>query len=409
MVNVMNTTIRAAIFAFLTLAVVGAPGCYWPGDVWTEGLVTDSGGESDTCSTYCCPGERICNAGDLYVCASDGAGYSLFRECPNGCESSACMNCVAKCGASECGMDPVCGTQNCGTCGDGYSCQSGECVKDACVPACGASECGLDPVCGTQNCGNCTGTDVCVAGECVWQVGDYTVSCSGGECLVPAGSFWMGCNSAVDSNCYSDESPYHEVTLSGYYMDKTEVTQAEYKKCVDAGECDTPSCDWDPTGTPNRPVVCVTWSQAGEYCVWAGKRLPTEAEWEKAARGTDGRKYPWGNETATCDYAVMYDGSWGCGTGSTWDVCGKSPAGDSPYGLCDMAGNVYEWVSDWYDSGYYTNSQASNPTGPVSGSIRVARGGSFDDDDYYLRASNRDYVYPSVYHAGLGFRCVRPQ
>ncbi len=413
MVNVMNTTIRAAIFAFLTLAVVGAPGCYWPGDVWTEGLVTDSGGESDTCSTYCCPGERICNAGDLYVCASDGAGYSLFRECPNGCESSACMNCVAKCGASECGMDPVCGTQNCGTCGDGYSCQSGECVKDACVPACGASECGLDPVCGTQNCGNCTGTDVCVAGECVWQVGDYTVSCSGGECLVPAGSFWMGCNSAVDSNCYSDESPYHEVTLSGYYMDKTEVTVDAYGECVTAGSCTAPStggsCNWGVSGRGGHPVNCVNWTQAREYCAWVGKRLPTEAEWEKAARGTDGRKYPWGNETATCEYAVMYEGGNGCGTGSTWDVCGKSPSGDSPYGLCDMSGNVWEWVSDWYDSDYYTNSPSSNPTNTVSGSYRVIRGGSFAYTAHNLRASGRSGDYPSDYYVNLGFRCARPQ
>ena len=364
MVNVMNTTIRAAIFVFSTIAVAGATGCYWPGDVWTEGLVTDTGGEVETCSTYCCPGERICNAGDLYMCADNGTGYSLFRECLNGCESSACKNCIPKCGTSECGMDPVCGTQICGSCSPGSGCLLGECVE------------------------------------------------TGEMKLVASGSFWMGCNTTVDSECQSDESPYHQVTLSGYYMDKTEVTQAEYKKCVDAGECDTPSCDWDPTGTPNRPVVCVTWSQAGEYCVWAGKRLPTEAEWEKAARGTDGRKYPWGNETATCDYAVMYDGSWGCGTGSTWDVCGKSPAGDSPYGLCDMAGNVYEWVSDWYDSGYYTNSQASNPTGPVSGSLRVVRGGSFDYHAgyyYYLRASFRFGDSPSDVSGNLGFRCVRPQ
>jgi formylglycine-generating enzyme required for sulfatase activity len=230
--------------------------------------------------------------------------------------------------------------------------------------------------------------------------------------LVASGSFWMGCNEAVDTLCESNESPYHEVTLSGYYMDRTEVTQGEYKKCVDAGECDTPSCDWDPTGTPNRPVVCVTWSQAGEYCVWAGKRLPTEAEWEKAARGTDGRKYPWGNEDATCEYAVMYDGTdYGCGTNSTWDVCSKSPAGDSPYGLCDMSGNVWEWVSDWYDSRYYTNSPASNPTGPVSGSYRIFRGGSFDNYDSVLglRASNRLYDSPSDYYDSLGFRCARSQ
>ena len=242
-----------------------------------------------------------------------------------------------------------------------------------------------------------------------WKSDDYMVNCSNGMCLIPAGSFWMGCNEAVDSQCSGDEKPYHEVTLSAYYIDKTEVTQGEYKKCVDAGTCAVPGCDWDPSGTPNRPAVCVNWTQAKDYCAWAGKRLPTEAEWEKAARGTDGRKYPWGNQTATCEYAVMYDGSdYGCGTGGTWDVCGKSPAGDSPYGLCDMAGNVWEWVSDWYGSNYYSNSPASNPTGSVSGSLRVFRGGSF----YYagsLRASDRSGVSPSYDSYYLGFRCARSQ
>ena len=227
--------------------------------------------------------------------------------------------------------------------------------------------------------------------------------------LVASGSFWMGCNSAVDSNCDSNESPYHEVTLSGYYMDKTEVTVDAYGECVTAGSCTAPStggsCNWGVSGRDNHPVNCVNWTQAGAYCAWAGKRLPTEAEWEKAARGTDGRKYPWGNETATCEYAVMY----GC-PGDTLDVCSNSPAGDSPYGLCDMAGNVWEWVSDWYGSGYYTNSPASNPTGPVSGSYRVVRGGSFDyGGDDALRASNRSGDLPSYDYVFLGFRCARPQ
>jgi len=228
--------------------------------------------------------------------------------------------------------------------------------------------------------------------------------------LIPSGSFWMGCNSAVDGDCRLNEKPYHEVTLSGYYIEKTEVTQGEYKKCVDAGECGTPSCNWDPTGTPNRPVACVSWQSATDYCTWAGKRLPTEAEWEKAARGTDGRKYPWGNQAATCEYAVMNDGANGCGTGGTWDVCSKSPKGDSPYGLCDMSGNVWEWVSDWYGEGYYSNSPISNPTGPVSGDFgRVSRGGGFVYGGVLLRASTRFHYYPSDYFTDLGFRCVIAQ
>lgn len=322
--------------------------------------------------------------------------------------SDAAEICVPDCTGLECGPDPVCG-QSCGTCDDGYTCQSGECVEDACVPACGTAVCGMDPVCGTLSCGTCDDGYHCQSGQCLENV------VSGEMVLIPAGSFWMGCNATVDSQCEGDESPYHEVTLSGYYIDKTEVTVDDYADCVTAGACTAPStassyCNWEVSGKGNHPVNCVNWSQAGEYCTWAGKRLPTEAEWEKAARGTDGRKYPWGNEDATCEYAVMYDGTGkACGTDSTWEVCGKSPAGDSPYGLCDMSGNVWEWVSDWYDSGYYTNSPASNPTGPVSGSFRVGRGGGFVNFDHYLRASSRNAVSPSVDSDLLGFRCARPQ
>ena len=324
------------------------------------------------------------------------------------CLSDLCVedeDCVPDCGSRECGLDPVCGRQSCGTCDDGFSCQDGECVEGACMPDCGTAECGLDPVCGTQDCGTCDDGFLCQSGKCVENVVSVEMV------LIAAGSFWMGCNQDVDQNCDFDEYPYHEVTLSGYHMDKTEVTQSEYKKCVDAGKCGKPGCDWRPAVTPNRPVVCVSWQFASDYCAWAGKRLPTEAEWEKAARGTDGRKYPWGNEDGTCDYAVMDDGGQGCGTDGTWNVCGKSPAGDSPYGLCDMSGNVWEWVSDWYDENYYFNSPSSNPTGPVSGSARVERGGGGGDHGGgNLRATTRFGVGPSDGNlAFLGFRCARSQ
>lgn len=278
-------------------------------------------------------------------------------------------------------------------------------VDVPCVPDCSELECGLDAVCG-ESCGTCDDGYLCQDGQCIQDP-------LAGMVLIPEGPFWMGCDSADFLWCSPGSSPYHEVTLSGYYMDKTEVTQGAYKQCVDAGQCDTPRCDWNPGSTPDRPVGCANWTQAVEYCAWAGKRLPTEAEWEKAARGTDGRIYPWGNETATCEYAVMSVASTGldgCGTGSTWEVCSKSPAGDSPYGLCDMSGNVWEWVSDWWDLGYYTNSPASNPTGPDSGSIRVLRGGSFYMDGEATQIVYvRGYDYPSGESGYQGFRCARSQ
>jgi len=224
-------------------------------------------------------------------------------------------------------------------------------------------------------------------------------------CLIPGGSFWMGCNKSVDTGCAGDEKPYHQVTLSPYYIDRTEVTQGKYRECVVAGECVEPSCNWDPTVSPNLPVVCLDWDKASLYCAWAGKRLPTEAEWEKAARGTDGRKYPWGNEEATCDHAVMSD----C-PDDAQDVCGKSPMGDSPYGLCDMSGNAGEFVSDWYDSGYYQDSSEVNPDGPVSGSNRVIRGGNYSSTTSSLRASSRyGKGSPVSGWYTLGFRCARSQ
>ena len=283
---------------------------------------------------------------------------------------------------------------------------------------CYGQECGADPVCG-ESCGTCDSDETCQNGKCTSADRENTISPPNGTCLpdcgeetsIPAGGFMMGCNEDVDDDCESHEYPYHEVYLDAYYIDVTEVTQGAFQECVNAGVCDTPVCDWNPNNTPDRPVACVNWYSAKTYCKYAGKRLPTEAEWEKAARGTDGRKYPWGNEPPSCKYAVMddNDGVGGCGTNAGWDVCSKE-AGNSPYGVCDMAGNVWEWVADWYDSEYYENSPGSNPKGPNGGSTRVIRGGGLHNDfSHRHRVSDRSHFDPLLDYDVIGFRCARSE
>lgn len=285
----------------------------------------------------------------------------------------------------------------------------------------------------------------------VRDVAEETGGGCGTECgtmvTVPAGSFMMGCNEAMDTQCFADEYPYHDVTLPEYRIGKYEVTVGEYQKCVAAGPCihgvddnlyytstNSGSCNFGAAGKGEYPMNCVTWAGAHAYCEWAGQRLPTEAEWEKAARGTDGRKYPWGNEGVSCNFAVMHEDDdvddpfymyadddsawWGCDTRGTWLV-GSKGAGESFYGALDMIGNVAEWVSDYYDGAYYKTSPASDPTGPDSVGNRVIRGGSYIDANvlpheiqmsefhYYLRASSRRDRNPTSYYSGLGFRCAK--
>ncbi|MDD5222656.1 MAG: SUMF1/EgtB/PvdO family nonheme iron enzyme [bacterium] len=231
----------------------------------------------------------------------------------------------------------------------------------------------------------------------------------GGPMLyIPAGEFLMGCNAAVDNQCKSDEKPYHLVNLSAYYIDKYDVTVDDYAKCVKEKQCKIPDtfqyCNWGKPDRGKYPINCAEWNHAQAYCQWAGKRLPTEAEWEKAARGTDGRKYPWGNQAASCEYAVMSAGGDGCSKDQTWPV-GSKPSGASPYGVIDMAGNVWNWVQDWYEKDY-SKSLPQNPTGPSSGASRVARGGSWELDPSYLRSSARNVFNPGSRHPDSGFRCV---
>jgi formylglycine-generating enzyme required for sulfatase activity len=225
--------------------------------------------------------------------------------------------------------------------------------------------------------------------------------------LVPAGPFPMG-----SDNGDSDRQPVHDIYLDAYYIDIYEVTNALYKTCVDASVCAAPKNTNSYSrpsyyGNPefdNYPVIYVDWNMAQTYCQWRGADLPTEAQWEKAARGTDGRTYPWG-EGIDCNKANYHDGNKFC-VGDTTAV-GNYPSGVSPYGLYDMAGNIWEWVKDWYLDTYYQNSPSENPLGPDTGTYRVLRGGSWYYDGYGTRSSIRGRVTPDITYYYIGFRCAR--
>jgi formylglycine-generating enzyme required for sulfatase activity len=231
-------------------------------------------------------------------------------------------------------------------------------------------------------------------------------TCPGDWCLIPGGSSNMGSNDGDD-----DEKPVHRVTVRTFEMTKTQVTVEQYKACVDAGACTAPDtgdyCNWGQSDRGKHPINCVDWHQAQAYAKWAGGRLPTEAEWEYAAR-SGGRdwKYPWGNENATCERAVMYDGDLGCGRESTWPVCSK-PRGNTTHGLCDMAGNVWEWVQDWYHDSYKGAPTDGSAWEKPTGSSRVDRGGSWGNGAGSVRAAIRNHASPGYRHDTLGFRLAR--
>jgi formylglycine-generating enzyme required for sulfatase activity len=225
--------------------------------------------------------------------------------------------------------------------------------------------------------------------------------------LVPAGEFEMGSSAGAQ-----DERPVHLVTLDDFYIDKYEVTNALYAACVGNAACESP-LDTSSATRPNYynaaeyaeyPVLYVTWSMAVAYCEWRGARLPSEAEWEKAARGDLGRVFPWGDEPALGLANFCQEG--GECLGDTTEV-GSYPDGASPFGLLDMAGNVWEWVTDWYAPDYYAESPALNPPGPGSGELRVLRGGAFNGGLMQQRATTRGRNLHDQGYNYVGFRCAR--
>jgi formylglycine-generating enzyme required for sulfatase activity len=223
---------------------------------------------------------------------------------------------------------------------------------------------------------------------------------------VPAGEFRMGITGQE-----SDEKPVHVVSLDAFWIDQTEVTNSMYALCVNESQCNRPGSFRSRTRSSyysskefgDYPVIHISWEDARSYCEWVGRRLPTEAEWEKAARGLDQRNYPWG-EGIDCSLANYYDGKTFC-VGDT-SLVKSYESGMSPYGAYDMAGNVWEWVADWYVPDYYDISPASNPPGPATGELRVARGGSWEDTDFLARTSNRGSFAPGGRNDARGFRCA---
>ncbi len=223
--------------------------------------------------------------------------------------------------------------------------------------------------------------------------------------IIPGGTFIMGTNSGGE-----DEWPEHEVYLDDYWIDKTEVTNSMYYLCMESGICEAPLSDgftapedhYKNPQTAEFPVVYVTWYNAQAYCEWVGRRLPTEAEWEKAARGTDARIYPWGNQDPTPELLNFDQNNFGL------MPVGSFPLGASPYGVMDLAGNAWEWVADWYDENYYSVSPNVNPTGPSNGPDgRALRGGAFFQSDPEVRTTNRHSTTPDYNRSvDIGFRCA---
>jgi len=376
-----------------------------------DGLVCTSGFCGRAILPEGCPAIRPTMCGvsctnttsDRTNCGRCGNACADAQACSGGTCNLACVagttNCTGAC------RDVTNDNNNCGACG--RACAGDQiCSNGMCTVSCGVGQTSCSSVCrdlssDIANCGACdnacTVAQTCAAGSCVTPA----PTCPGGMRLIPAGMFLMGDPTAADS----DASPIHAVRLTAFCMDETEVSVSAYAACA---TCSSPAtggaCNWGVVGRGSHPVNCVDWNMARAYCQARGGDLPTEAQWEYAARGADGRAYPWGNDAP--------------GPQLCWNRPDSTcpvrtyPSGNSPFGLSDMAGNVSEWTSDWYAA--YTGSAGSNvtnPTGPVTGTYHVYRGGWWSTFGGTLipdfRGWHRYYLRFTPQDDSTGFRCAR--
>lgn len=252
----------------------------------------------------------------------------------------------------------------------------------------------------------------------------FTNAFAGEMITIPAGSFNMGCSKADDA-CGADEGPAGGISVHvpAFSLDVNEVTVAEYRRCLESGDCARPDdnarnqyCNLDAPGRDQHPMNCVDWQDANDYCKWQGKRLPTEAEWEKAARAGSQSRFPWG-QNVSCKQAILDDGKTrgskgdeldGCGEDRTWKIASRSA---NSLGLYDMHGNAGEWTANWYAPDAIQSLYAKGDlTGPPTGKQRVLRGGSWDENVDNLRSSYRNVKPPvsgSAIYGSIGFRCAK--
>jgi len=354
-------------------------------------------------------------------CGENGTCVDGICACDAGYEGDRCELDIDECDPNPCLNGGSCaegvpGTYEC-TCIDGYigdNCENcptdadGDGYGDPASVLCRHPQSDCDDHHETVYPGApelCDGLDNQCAGDVGYGSIDEGYAVCADMVSIPSGCFDMG---DAFAEGWPDELPVHNVCLSAFEMDIHEITNAEYAECVADGGCTAPSSSSSYSRTTyygdpaydDYPVIWMEWHQVAEYCTWAGKRLPTEAEWEYAARGgLAGKRYPWGN------WIFPWHANYNFNVGDTSMVESYAPNG---YGLYDMAGNVWEWVVDWFNEDHYSVSPTNDPTGPASGMRRVTRGGSWDHSTFGLRVANRcDFCHSDRHGNNLGGRCAR--